>query len=430
MNLRLNKNMRRTGLGVLLAAASAAMLAGGCSKEPAYDTNLLANGSFEDVDANGLPRGWTLEPFRGGEDQSAVVTMIDNEVAHDGKRSFVFRADPGTQRFFLLTQEITVPDGATHVQLSGWMQLQDVEMNKGQYSQCNFLLTFFDKDHHRFQEIRAADKRTHVRIGSQLWTEENQKFRLPKGTHYVQVGCVLGMNGRVWFDNVSLSVPRPIPWEEATTKNFVFHWLPGHPMPQGSQESQQQIFDSIAARMGVTSNVVIQYYFYPDTTTIRQILSLKGYQYVSWDDYEFHSINPNDDHEVVHFITDPMGRPPRAIAEGTVFWLQDQWDGRPLHEVVGDLVSSNNLPSLRMLLDYNSLAMLDPAMSYPAAASFIGFIVDRWGTPKLIELYSAAHGVNSYDVFAVAFNNVYKVPLPEVETAWRDRLRGEYAKKK
>ena len=423
--------MMRPGIHVRAAVVAlvAAVAAAGCGqREFQYDTNLIANGSFEEVGGDGLPKGWQLVPFRGGEGQSEVAYAVDT-VAQDGARSWSFRADPGTQRFHLLAQEVAVPGDATHVTLTGWMQLEDVEMTKGQYAQCNFLLTFFDESHHRFQEMRVADKRTRLRSGSQLWTQEDQTFRLPKGTRFIQVACVLGMNGRAWFDNVTLTVPKPVPWEESTTKNFVFHSLPGHPMPQGSKESQQAIFDAIAARLGVSSDVVIQYYFYPDTTTIRSMLSLKGYQYVSWDDYEFHSINANDNHEVVHFITDPVGRPPRAIAEGTVFWLHDEYAGRPLGDVMAENVRARRVPDLRHLIDYNLLAMEDPNVTLPAAASFVGFIVDRWGTPRLIELYAATNGVNSYDVFAAAFENIYKVPALEVETAWRDRLRAQYARK-
>ena len=422
--MRFCVSARLTTLALVLVAAA------GCGKgEFKFDTNLVANGSFEEVGGGGIPKGWQLLPFRGGEGESEVAYRIDDAVAQDGSRSWSFRADPGTRRFYMLAQEVALPDEATHIKLTGWMQVDGVDLLKDQYAQCNFLVTFFDKNHHRFQELRIADKRTRLRTGVQLWSQEDQTFRLPQGTRYVQVACVLGMNGQVWFDDVTLSVPMPVVWEEKATKNFVFHWLPGHPMPVGSPESQQAIFDAAAGRLGVTSDAVIHYYFYPDTTTIRSMLSLKGHQYVSWDDYEFHSINPNDDHEVVHFITDPVGRPPRAIAEGTVFWLNDDWNGRPLGDVMGEIVRARAVPRLRELVDYNLLTMGDPNVTMPAAASFIGFIVDRWGTGKLIDLYAATNGVNSYDVFALAFEKVYKVKLAEVETAWKDRLRAQYARR-
>ncbi len=411
-------------------AVAAIVLAGGCARKQAqYETNLLKNGSFEDGGTDGVPTGWKLTPFRGAEGDSEVRHAIDDATAADGKRSFTFSADPGTRKFYILTQEVEVPEDATHVRLKGSMQLQDVELRMDQNSQCNFLLTFYDKDHNRFQEMRVADKRTRLRTGSQLWSEEDWSFRLPKGTRYVEVGCILGMNGQVWFDNVSLVVPKPIPWETATTKNYVFHWLPGHPMPQGSQESQQQIFDSVTKKLGVTTDVVINYFFYPDTTTIRKILGLKGYQYVSWDDYEFHSINPNENHEVIHFITDPAGRPPRSIAEGTAFWVLDDWKGQTIDEAVGKLVKAKALPSLRQLIDYNSMALLDPDQSMPAAASFVAFLVDRFGTKKLMDLYTAANGMNAYDGFAVVFERVYGVSAADAESAWHERLKTKFRKK-
>jgi hypothetical protein len=128
----------------------------------------------------------------------------------------------------------------------------------------------------------------------------------------------------------------------------------------------------------------------------------------------------------VHFITDPVGRPPRAIAEGTVFWINDDWDGRPLAESLRPMVAARAVPDLRHLLDYNLLAMEDPRLTIPAAAAFVKFIVERWGSGKLIELYSAVNAVNSYDVFAVGFEHVYGLPLAEVETAWRDWLKVQY----
>ncbi len=423
--------MIRSGLRapmVVVALAACATVAGCGKKEFKYDTNLLVNGSFEQVGKDGIPQGWVLLPFRGAENESEVVGLLDDGMAQEGSRSWSFRADPGTRRFYLLAQEVGVPEDATHVRLSGWMQLEDVMMRVGQFAQCNFLLTFYDVNHTRFSEMRVADKRTPLRNGAQLWTQEDHTFRLPKGTRYVQVSCVLGMNGRVWFDNVTLSVPKPIRWEEQETKNFVFHWLPGHPMPEGSIPSQQAIFDNVAARLGVTSDVVIQYYFYPDTSTIRSILSLKGYEYVSWDDYEFHSINPNDNHELVHFITDPVGRPPRSISEGTVFWINDDWNGVPLDEAVGRVVKAGALPSIGQLVEYSKMASLDPDAAFPAAASFVSFIVERWGTAKFIGLYAAANGVNSYSDFATAFESVYKVPLAEVEAAWRTYLRAKYGR--
>lgn len=419
--------MKRFPGRVLAAAAVLAVFAGCGEKAQKYDTNLLVNGSFEKAGPDGVPQGWKLVPFRGSEGQSPIRYGLDT-VSVDGEKSFFFQADPGTRRFFMLQQEVPVAEGTTHVRVKGWLQTQDTQLMKDQFAQCNFLLTFYDAEHKRFQEMRAADKRTPLRAGTHAWMEESFTFRIPNGTRHVALSCILAMNGYAWFDNVSLEVPKPVAWETATTKNFLFHWLPGHPMPDGSREAQQQIFDYMAGKLGLESDVVVNYYFYPDTATIQNMLSVRGYQYVSWDDYEFHSINANDNHEVVHFMTDAIGRPPRAIAEGTVYWIQDEFEGYPLPEVLKLLVKAGAVPPLNVLFDYNQLVSADAKITMPISAAFVKFIVERWGTEKLMEFYRAINGVNTYDGVAAGFEKVYGLPLPDADRAWRTWLKVHYGK--
>jgi hypothetical protein len=415
----------RLGAVVLVAAWMASC---GKSAKQKYDTNLLVNGSFEDVGRDGIPRGWGVEGFRGAENEFAARYRIDDKIFQDGKRAWYFSADPNTNRFFQLSQEVQVVD-VTHVRLRGWIRSEGTKVQAGQVAQANFTITFFDENHTRFQEMRMADKRTRPLTGTRLWGEEDVTFRVPRGTRYVRVTCVLGMSGDLWFDNVSLEVPKPADWETASTKNFVFHWLAGHPMPQGSQPSQQAIFDTYAKRLGVESDIVIHYYFYPDTATIRSMLTLKGYQYVSWDDREFHSINANDNHEVVHFITDPIGRPPRALAEGTVCWLTGEWKGVSIEDAMTNLSRIGSVPPLKNLFDYNLYAMLNPDISMPASGSFVAFLVDRFTAAKLMELYTAVNGMNSYEGTATGLEKVYGLPAADIEAAWMARVAMDASRK-
>ena len=415
-----NGRRSKSSLSLALVIAGAVSL-GACGRgQTPYDKNLLKNPSFEYV-KSGVPQHWQLAHFRGLEGESEVRYGIDNTTAADGKQSWFFDADPGTRRFHFLQQEVEVRD-ITHVRLQGWMQLDQVNRLVGQYAQCNFLVTFFDEKHERFQELRYADKRTVLKLGTIPWYEEDHMFRVPKGTRYVSVACALGCDGRVWFDNVSLSVPKPPDWQTRRTENFVFHWLPERPFPPGSIENEQLMFDDYAKRLGVKSDAVVYYYLYPDTASIRSHLSIKGHQYVSWDDMEIHVINPNEDHEIIHFITDPYGRPPRSIAEGTVFWLQGQWMGRPIEEISAFHLSIGRLPTIEDLIDLNRVSQLHPVFTMPAASVFVKFIVDRWGTERLMEFYRELNGVNSYDQFAKAFEKVYGVPCMEVEEQYRYHL--------
>jgi len=392
------------------------VLAGCGEKQTPYNTNLLKNGSFEAV-RDGMPRDWTLADFRGLEGDSEAQYGVDNQTAADGLNSWYFQADPGTRKFSVLTQEVEVRD-ITHVRLNAWMQLESVMRGADQFAQCNYLLTFFDENHNRFQELRFADKRTRLQTGTIPWYQENHTFRVPKGTRYVAVSCILGSDGKAWFDKVELSVPEALDWQTLKTKNFAFYWLNERPFPAGSVENQQKMFDYYAGRLGIESDIEIGFYLYPDTAKIRNVLSLKGHQYISWDDYEIHSINPNENHEIVHLITDVYGVPPKAIAEGTVFWLHGNWLGNPVDKVCAMYLANGTLPPLKQLIDYNRFAATDFRLSMPAATSFVGFIVERWGTERLIELYKAIGGVNAYDPFSKLFEKVYGIACADVEEQW------------
>lgn len=411
-------------LPALLVSICIIMQFGACGKKTVpYDENLLANHSFETVKDN-LPAGWHLEPFHGIEGSKTVEYGVSEEEAFGGEKSFFFRGSDDTQRWFALSQEIEIPPGVKQVRLQGALKLKDVARRSGQYTHCNFIVTFYDRDHERFQELRYADKRTRVQEGTTEWISEDHTFRVPHNTGYIAVGCLLGMTGTVWFDEISLSIPKPADWLTQSTNNFDFYWLPGHEFPDGAIENQQKLFDHYVKQLDATDDIRISYYLYPDSATIRRMLSLKGVIYISWDDREIHTINPNNDHEIIHFITDQYGAAPKAIAEGCVTYLHGEWNGKPVHLLARELLLKNQLPLLNELLNYGDLVQLDIDKSMPAAASFFGYLYESRGPEKILKLFREASGVNSYPTFAVAFEKVYNTPLNEVEKRWRGALFG------
>jgi hypothetical protein len=418
------KSMKISAAAVLPVLATMAALLSACDKAPKYDTNLLKNSSFEEVGGDGIPKNWELALFKGSPDQPEVRWGVDT-LAVDGKRSFYFAADPGTRRFHFLQQEVKVV-GASQIRIKGWMLADGVKMKADQSAMCNFLLTYYNKDHQRFQMERQADRRTPLRSGSYPWEEQVYTFDVPDGTHYIAVACLLGMNGQVWFDHVSLEIPKPVPWETQTTKNYVFHWLPGKPMPAGAPEEQQARFEHCVSQLGVNSDVVINYYFYPDTLTIQNMIGIKGVMYTNWDDYEFHTTMAGDDHEVVHFITDSVGRPPRVIAEGTVIWLQDRWGNQTLDEQISSIVRRNMVAKFTDLFEYDNLARADPESVMATAAALVKYLVETGGREKLMELYRSIHGMNTYLPISKGFEAVYEKPLQQTEQEFHQWLIKKY----
>jgi hypothetical protein len=404
---------------VLAVAPAITMISCGKTETP-HDTNLLKNPSFEDVE-NGMPKHWTLVNFRGLEGQQEVQYGVDNTSAHEGQNSWRFSGDPGTRRWYALTQEVEVRD-VSHVRLWGWRQTDQVRLGMDQHAHCNFALTFYDENHMRFQELRLIDKKTPFSPGTNPWFKDGVTFKVPQGTRYVAVSCILGCQGTAWFDDIHLSATKTLDWQSDRTRNFVFRWVPERPFPDGATENQQMLFDYYASKLGIESDIVINYYLYPDSASIQSVMDIFGDQYVSYGDKEVHTINPNENHEIIHIMTDDYGVPSRAILEGTVFWLHGEWDGELVHSVAARHLAAGKLPLLEEMMDANKRMDLDYTVWMPAAASFVGFLVDLWGAPSLLALYGTPMGQSEYPPFARAFEKVYGTSCEEVEKQWHSVL--------
>ncbi len=412
------KSFRRRSIFLIIVSLLVPVLLTACGGGTnSYDTNLLKNPSFEKA-RNGLPENWRLSSFSGIKGEKEVEYGVKSSGAFDGDKYFYFKGSDRTKRWFILSQEVKVKD-VTHVRLKGAMKLDNVGRSESGYSHCNFILVFFDKNHHRFQEMRLADKRTLVKEGTADWFVEDRIFRVPKSTAYISFGVIMGKIGTVMFDAVSLEVPQPLSWKKQSTRNFDFYSMKEKDFPEGSTANQQRMFDWYCKYLGVSSDVRISYYLYPDSASIKTILSLKGYQYISWADREIHTLNPNDEHEIIHFILDEYGKPPRVIAEGSAFYLISMLEKQPVHDRARVLLFANKLPPLNVALNYGQFIRLDPKAALAAGMSFTGYIMDVWGPERFLELLRVSSGANSYLTFSNAFEKAYKIPLDEVEQRWK-----------
>ncbi len=416
--------MRRGSYPIMLylhaACVGVVLLLVGCGeKQTPVGKDLLANGSFEEV-VDGLPVGWRVERFRGLESETAAEWGVDEERAYDGKRSFYFQAGPDTRGFFVLVQTVQ-PKNARQLHIRGAIKTLDVTMNRSQYPQANFTLTCYDDAGNRFESARFYDLKTGARVGTGDWIVEDRVYRLPANTARVDVSCALGMEGKIWFDAVSVDVPAGLPWMTDETKNFRFHWLAGSEYPEGSKEYQQQLFDYYCARLNLPEpeRPKVDSYFYPDSATLFEAIGVRGAKKSYWDEREVHSIYPVDDHEIIHMITKPYGVLPFALTEGTAFYLMKDYRGRPVLQMAQDLLKDDKLPDLVAILDGGTMRRIDPNVVAPAAASFIGYLLEMYGPEKFLDLHREANAASAAPEFGAAFERVYAVAPEKAEAEWR-----------
>jgi hypothetical protein len=411
-----------------LAAAGAMLIVvaftAGCGKDGMpMDENLLKNSSFEDVEGN-VPVGWKVEPFRGLEGMRESEYGIDTDHPFDGENAFFFKTDAVTRRFLSLTQEIEVRN-VDRIKLRGAVRTLDVRREREQYSQANLALTFYDKDRNRFYSSRFYDKRTKPRLETtDDWIVEELIVRVPVNTAYVVVHCALGMSGTMWYDDVTLEIPTDIGWNTSESENFTFHWMTGSEYPDESREYQQQLFDSYATRLGIPKEErpKILYFFYPDSISLYEAIGSRAPKKSFWDSREVHSTFPVDDHEIIHILTNPYGILPFGLTEGTAFYLIGTYKDKPVQLLAHDQLMNDKLPAIRSIIEPFSMRQMDPDLVIPAAATFVGFLVEFGGPERFLEFHAAANNKRSFEEFAQGFEDVYERTLGEAEAAWRTLL--------
>jgi len=141
-------------------------------------------------------------------------------------------------------------------------------------------------------------------------------------------------------------------------------------------------------------------------------------------------VRPADDHELIHFITDSIGRPPRSIAEGTVVWVQGHWNEYSLDQIFTMLVEQQKVANFQDLFEYNTFQRMDSNISIVTSAAFVKWFVETWGKDNLMELYRAINGMNSYLTVAKGFESVTKVPMAKAEQDFRLWMLKNYGKSK
>ncbi|MDH3215736.1 MAG: hypothetical protein OEN01_05515 [Candidatus Krumholzibacteria bacterium] len=411
----------RSRVKVLGAVVVAAAVAGACDEKPTpLDKNLLVNASFEEV-GNGLPKRWKISNFRGLEGMKAAFYGVDDTISHDGERSFYFRADGDARRFYTLSQEVRVR-GANRVRLQGRVKSIGVEKRHGQYPQANLALTYYDESRERFVAARFADVGTEMNLGtSDGWTSVDEVYPLPRNTAFVVVHCVLGASGQIWFDDLSLQVPSGLPWQQAEGELFTHYWLQERPYPEGSIDYQMQLYDYYAGRLGIPreNQERIMYYFYPDTTLLRETMGITGHSYVDYKRRQIHSIDPVDNHEIVHLLTDSYGVLPKVLSEGTAFCLMDDLNGEPIQPLAQRLLLAGELPTLETILHPFAFRSVESTNLIAAAASFVGYVLKFGGSVRFLELHRTLSSVPDYEAFAAVFEQVYGGPLTDAEAYWR-----------
>jgi hypothetical protein len=125
-------------------------------------------------------------------------------------------------------------------------------------------------------------------------------------------------------------------------------------------------------------------------------------------------------HELAHLFTDRWNRwAPPLLREGFSTWLQGTVAGRAIDEVAASLIRQRGRSLLRLLDDVYFFRPENRWPCYVLSASFVGFLLRRFGWDVCRRFYCRVHGSRRFEA---RFLRHFGLAFEEAGRQWREAL--------
>jgi hypothetical protein len=196
--------------------------------------------------------------------------------------------------------------------------------------------------------------------------------------------------------------------------------------------ARQQIFhDWAIVQLGVAPSARLRYSKYRDRAHLTRMTNRVTNGFAEPSVAAVHSIFPFDPHEAIHIYTELIGRPSDFFNEGIAVAMavdpsQGQfvslWGNTPIDVAALNLLRAGLLPSLNSVAESQAFRRIADSISYPAAGSFVGFLLRERGMPAMRDFFRTGTRDDNLSVIQVRFRTAFGWQLPEAEVLWRTAL--------
>ncbi len=141
------------------------------------------------------------------------------------------------------------------------------------------------------------------------------------------------------------------------------------------------------------------------------------------------SIRIDSYHELAHVIGYTISKPPALIDEGTAVYLSQLYGDKAFSRLIGYPTKSineilllhsknENLITISTLLSYDEIGNSKNAtLDYCISASFVEFLIKKYGKQKFLELYKSFSNAN-IDKNKMMFEKIYGGKFNQIENEW------------
>lgn len=236
---------------------------------------------------------------------------------------------------------------------------------------------------------------------------------------HVYLGQIYGYQNR--FEEAEAQVKRGTVWMAVDSEHYRLHVIPGstahqavEKLKQKREEGLTKILDFFQLPYSRAERIV--YFFYESPLhkglitgdqMLAHAFTARGEVHVVYNQ----KTQVDGLHEDAHIILRPLGRPCKLLEEGTAEYIQRS---DRVHAWYLRARASRSPCRIAELIDDAAFQASDLFLTYPLAASFVGFLIQRRGVETFKQLYCAPAVDMERSV-----QKLYGQPLAALEADWR-----------
>lgn len=205
--------------------------------------------------------------------------------------------------------------------------------------------------------------------------------------------------------------------------DFVFHMSPGDSVDVARQEA----FHRWAVGQLALSTPRIDYFKYRDQGQMARLTGVSANGFADPDAFAVHSVFPWHNHETVHLYSALIGRPSDFFNEGLAVAMSVDplgGDFRPSYSgamSVHDWARGEgaNLPRIAEIATTSDFRAVSEFVGYQTAGSFVAFLMQDYGTDRVIAFFSTGRRDDSRSRIESSFAAAFGRSLDDAEESWR-----------
>jgi len=219
-------------------------------------------------------------------------------------------------------------------------------------------------------------------------------------------------------------------WLTKKSTHYLFHFSQGSVAEKEidkivtTQEIEyQKTIDFLATK----NDRIINYFLYPNNKTKGELSGNDGNGHAERDKFEVHAVYNNEikcigAHEDTHLLTSFLGLPPQLFREGLAEYMSGNWHNVKHDEWAVRFLAEGKLPDLAQIIDDEKWYELDDSISYPSAGSFVGFLIQKLGREKFLELYKALNRDFTPKKNTTIFQKIADSTISGMQAEWQNGL--------